>query len=226
LAKHLNAIRAHRVEPLESLWKAAPTTNETSNKLAITFDDGHLTDYELAFPLLDGVRVPATFFVNTASVMTRGFLTWSLISEMQRHGMSFQSHGHDHLDMTQLTGDGIRAQLKQSKERLEDRLGRPVRFFAAPYGEVSELILRIAREIGYEAVCTTRSWPAWPGDRFVNRICMYQSTDGNDLRRLARLDPRVFVTRTLRSALLYVPRRICPNFLLPEALLHPRRGTL
>ncbi len=222
LRQHLEALGGHRIALLEDLWTRCPYAMHSSRQLAITFDDGHRTDYTLAFPLLQRTRACATFFINTATVTTAGFLTWAQIFEMERYGMSFQSHGHDHLSMARLSDSLLRLELRRSKEELEGHLGRAVRLFAAPYGEVSDRVLYVAREVGYEAVCTTRSWPTWPGNRFINRICMYETTSAEELSRLASLDRTVFMSRTLRSALLYVPRRIFPRLMLPQLPLRQK----
>jgi len=51
------------------------------NKLAyITFDDGYLDNYELAFPILRAMSVPATFFVATGLIESKVVPWWDEIS--------------------------------------------------------------------------------------------------------------------------------------------------
>ncbi|MEA2527726.1 MAG: hypothetical protein QOF73_4953 [Thermomicrobiales bacterium] len=50
----------------------------------ITFDDGYLDNYELAFPLLRQHRLPAIFFVCTGLLDGRGLAWWDEISWMVR----------------------------------------------------------------------------------------------------------------------------------------------
>ena len=40
----------------------------------VTFDDGHLSDYTIVFPLLKSRNINATFFINTSNIGKPGFL--------------------------------------------------------------------------------------------------------------------------------------------------------
>jgi len=50
----------------------------------ITFDDGYLDNYELAFPVLKQHSVPATFFIATGFVTDGGMTWWDEIAWMAR----------------------------------------------------------------------------------------------------------------------------------------------
>src|SRR5579871_5774958 len=52
--------------------------------LMITFDDGYLDNYEIAFPILSRHRVPATFFVTTGFIDRRKLSWWDEIAWMVR----------------------------------------------------------------------------------------------------------------------------------------------
>lgn len=53
--------------------------------LLITFDDGYIDNYTLAFPILRSHSVPATFFVATSFVDTNRVPWWDSIAYMLRH---------------------------------------------------------------------------------------------------------------------------------------------
>jgi peptidoglycan/xylan/chitin deacetylase (PgdA/CDA1 family) len=140
--------------------------------VVLTFDDGLVSDYEIAFPLLTEFRQPAVFFLNTATIGKAGYLEWSQIAEMQRNGMSFQSHSHRHVDLTVLPSLTLNAELTESKQRLEDRLGSRVDFLAAPHGVLDRRVVQRALAVGYRGVCSTRCWPARPGSVIATRITL------------------------------------------------------
>jgi peptidoglycan/xylan/chitin deacetylase (PgdA/CDA1 family) len=140
--------------------------------VVLTFDDGLVSDYEIAFPLLVEFGQRAVFFLNTATIGKPGYLEWSNIAEMQRNGMSFQSHSHRHMDLTVLPDLTLDAELTESKERLEDRLGSRVDFLAAPHGVLDRRVVHRALEVGYRGVCSTRCWPARPGSAILTRITL------------------------------------------------------
>jgi peptidoglycan/xylan/chitin deacetylase (PgdA/CDA1 family) len=86
-----------RVARLREFAGSGDAPGAGESVVGLTFDDGRVSDYETAYPLLRELGWEADFFVNTATVGSKGFLSWSQIAEMHRGGMSIQSHGHDHV---------------------------------------------------------------------------------------------------------------------------------
>jgi peptidoglycan/xylan/chitin deacetylase (PgdA/CDA1 family) len=165
----------------------------------LTFDDGRASDYLLAYPQLLERRICAEFFLNTAQIGTPGFLTWQEIREMQGQGMSFQSHSHDHLDLTRLSREDLKRQLDISKRTLEDRLGCSVDFLAAPCGLINRQVIDCALRLGYRAVCSARSLPARPGAVKLNRVVIYRSTTVREFQQLLNCQPSCYIRRIARS---------------------------
>src|SRR5689334_15532171 len=91
---HLAHIRdfRFRVNALDDLKEKVSTPLPISPSTAVTFDDGLGSDYEIAFPLLSEFGMRGVFFLNTTTIGQTGYLDWPRIAEMQRHGMSIQSH--------------------------------------------------------------------------------------------------------------------------------------
>lgn len=165
----------------------------------LTFDDGRASDYLLAYPQLMERRISAEFFLNTAKIDTPGFLTWQEIREMQGQGMSFQSHSHEHLDLTRLSSEDLERQLDISKRTLEDRLGCSVDFLAAPYGLINRQVIDCALRLGYRAVCSARSLPARPDALKLDRVVIYRSTTVRQFRQLLDCEPSCYFRRIARS---------------------------
>lgn len=78
-----------------------------------------------------------------------------------------------HPVLPRLTTPAARAQIRESKSVLEERLGRPVQLFAYPGGWYGARERGLAAEAGYSAACSCE-----PG---VNT----EQTDRLELRRLA-----------------------------------------
>ncbi len=53
--------------------------------ILITFDDGYLDNYELAFPVLKGLAVQATFFLPTEYIGTIRIPWWDLMAYLLKH---------------------------------------------------------------------------------------------------------------------------------------------
>lgn len=125
----------------------------SSSKCAIlTFDDGHLSNFTLALPLLVKHDARADFFVNPARVGSPGFASWPQLSQMAAAGMSIQSHGWSHRYFTELTPAQLREDLTHSRSTIEDRIGQAVTLLAPPGGRVPTRLVDIARECGYTHV--------------------------------------------------------------------------
>ncbi len=195
------------VAPVRDLWwvKNYP---QGSSPLAITFDDGHATDYTVAYPLLLEFGFRADFFINTAFVGSRGYLTWSQIVELQKAGMSIQSHGHEHVDLTHLSPQELSRQLGHSKRLLEDQIGRPVEFLSVPYGLVNSRVIGEALSGGYSAVCTSRPWPARMGEAEINRMAIHRQMSCKRFESLLARKIWPYAAALLRQALLYLPKQL------------------
>jgi peptidoglycan/xylan/chitin deacetylase (PgdA/CDA1 family) len=207
--EHLALIERHgfRSALLGRLWARQDSTQGHPG-VGLTFDDGDVSNYTLAYPALVEAGACADFFVNTATVGRPGFLSWPQIAEMQRAGLSFQSHSHDHVVLVGLPAPALERQLRDSKHLLEDRLGAPVDFLAAPYGLLNRAVVRAACEAGYRAVGTSWNWPARPGARTMSRIAVYQTTTATDFSHLLHGRPAILVRRMTRALLAHIPKRV------------------
>jgi peptidoglycan/xylan/chitin deacetylase (PgdA/CDA1 family) len=143
------------------------------NPVAITFDDSWANHYTVAYPILKKYNLPATVFVvpdwvapcevsQTKETRPDGkrHMTWDQIREMSQNGISVGAHTISHRSLATLTIEEARYELLESKARLEQQLGQPVKFFAYPYGafrDLSKDIVRMVAESGYVCAVTSLS---------------------------------------------------------------------
>ena len=122
----------------------------------MTFDDGERSVFDHAFPSLAEFGVPGTVFV---SVATRRRAGKARAGTIWRHfrgaGWEVGSHSLTHRRLTQLETMPARRELRSSREAIENRLDRPCRSIAYPYGAADERVLAAAARAGYTAGCTT-----------------------------------------------------------------------
>ena len=192
----------------EALLHASSDQAKGALATALTFDDGRVCDYETAFPMLLGARLPATFFVNTATINTPGYLTWLQLREMRRAGMSVQSHSHDHTDLARLSASQLDYQLRRSKTEIEDGLGSEVTLLALPYGSMGVNTLTAARSVGYRAICSSRGGLARSSSAVIDRVCVYRDTTLRQFSAILRRSPAFFGKKACRAALMGVPKQI------------------
>lgn len=126
------------------------------NPIILTFDDGWVQDYTVAFPILFKYCMVGTFFPPTNWVdHSRYTLTWAEIAEMSAGGMEFGSHTQSHSLMNLRTPEQNRLELVNSRLLLEQHTGRPVVALAFPGGMFNASVLQTAAETGYGAAVTT-----------------------------------------------------------------------
>ncbi|MET0290433.1 MAG: polysaccharide deacetylase family protein [Pseudoxanthomonas sp.] len=122
----------------------------------LTFDDGHISNRQLALALLLRHGMTADFFINPANVGTPGFASWHDLREMAQAGMSIQSHGERHIYLTDLSSAELQRSLRASRERIEDEIGMPVTLLAPPGGRMPHHLGRVAQECGFHYVLSSR----------------------------------------------------------------------
>jgi peptidoglycan/xylan/chitin deacetylase (PgdA/CDA1 family) len=129
----------------------------------LTFDDGDRSWSEVVLPALTDMSIPAAFFVVTGLVgdpRRAGALTWSSCQQLADQRMTVGSHTVTHRALADLDAWAVRRELHDSKHELEDRLGRHVADFCAPYGTpgvayLPERDIALAKEEGYRSFGTT-----------------------------------------------------------------------
>jgi len=81
------------------------------------------------------------------------------------------SHTLTHPNMAQLKADDAQRELAESKQRLESRLGAPIKHFSYPCPALnphwSERTVEQSRALGYETAVTTNSGLTRPGDELL-----------------------------------------------------------
>jgi peptidoglycan/xylan/chitin deacetylase (PgdA/CDA1 family) len=176
--------------------------------VVLTFDDGLWGHYERAFPALLERGMTATFFVNTALAGSPGYLGWEQMREMSEAGMTFGSHGREHIDYAGMEAATVRKELSRSRAELEEGLGKAAFSFSAPYGSVSRVMIASAREAGFHWICSSYPWVASAESALVPRLAIYRDTDLRRFSALANRSALPLLARRTRYALLHLPKEI------------------
>ena len=121
----------------------------------LTFDDAYADFYEIVFPRLCKLDLLAILFIPAGAVDNPQYAeqsfsvplcSWSRLREMSDSGHVIPaSHGYRHCSAHQLSTAQQQSELIDSKNLIEDRLGRSVQDFAWPFGHWSRSALRLAK---------------------------------------------------------------------------------
>jgi peptidoglycan/xylan/chitin deacetylase (PgdA/CDA1 family) len=137
----------------------------------LTFDDGYVDNYTIAYPLLARYRCPATFFVTVGLIGGRGWLSTQMLREMHKDGMTIGSHTVNHPALPRISPGNAGQELRQSKAILEDLLGVRCSTFSYPYGDFNAETKRLVQEMGYD--CAVSAWIfEHPADLFSLPRCV------------------------------------------------------
>ena len=85
-------------------------------------------------------------------------LTWLEVRELAYGGIEFGGHTHSHCSLALEDDERQKSELTQSRQLIEEQLGRRVRTFAYPYGRppyINDASGAMVRECGYECAVST-----------------------------------------------------------------------
>jgi peptidoglycan/xylan/chitin deacetylase (PgdA/CDA1 family) len=123
--------------------------------VVLTFDDGDLSGYTTAAPILEARGLRAEFFVVTDWVSRPGFMTEDQLRDLARRGHGVHSHSRTHAVLSSLDTAQIEFEVAGSKAALESMLGRPVSYLSIPGGAYDERVIAAAHRAGYRAVLSS-----------------------------------------------------------------------
>lgn len=102
--------------------------------IAITLDDGNLSDLTIAAPILQEFGYRATIFPVIQNIGEPGYLSWEDLTYLSEKGFTIGSHSLNHPKLTTLSDHEMQVEIADSKKALETNLGKPCDFFSIPFG--------------------------------------------------------------------------------------------
>lgn len=122
----------------------------TKKRFAITFDDGLIDVYEIAYPFLKSKNIPFTIFVITDFLDTEGYITTEQLKELASDELvTIGSHGLSHEILPSLTKTEIINEFNNSKKILEDIIKKEVDIFAYSHGQYNKETIKLSKSYRY-----------------------------------------------------------------------------
>jgi peptidoglycan/xylan/chitin deacetylase (PgdA/CDA1 family) len=133
--------------------------------VVITIDDGWISVYKEAFPILKEYGYPFTLFLYTQYIDVQGrSMTSAMIKEMQRNGATIGSHSISHhypsyMKKQKKKGSAIyeqylRSEMGQSRKTLEEKFSQKIDTYCFPGGFYTDEMLNLSKELSYDFMFT------------------------------------------------------------------------
>jgi len=150
----------------EGLSFVSPADCQQSKAIAITFDDGFVSNLVEAVPLMKKVGVQAINYLVADRLGQKSdweareggeadpLMDESQVREWLAAGHQIGAHTCTHPRLSFLSRDQAKEEIFTSKKKLEDRFGLPMDHFAYPYGDYNQTTVELVREAGFKTAVT------------------------------------------------------------------------
>lgn len=167
--------------------------------VVITFDDGYLSNYIYAYPILKKHNFKASIFIISKIVPESpqefnpdglNYMSWEEINN-SKDVFSYEGHTHDLHKLRNNTSylvcepeETVREDLRISKELLE------AKYFAYPYGQYKSNTIEILKELDYKMAFTvvpgrvSQNTPLYE----INRYGIYPATSIETFKRIVAIE--------------------------------------
>ena len=176
-------------------------------QVALSFDDGHVSDYDIVLPLLQAHDATATFFITSNFVGREGYLSWTQVKRLHEAGMEIGSHSLSHPYSTTISQEELMIEMQQSKFQIEQKIGAEVRSFAYPYGDYSQRTHQTAIAAGYKYICTSKPGLCKTNSVIMERNSIHSNTITQDIEKLLNPSRLYLLQQKFKYAIRHILKR-------------------
>lgn len=131
--------------------------SNVSKPVIITFDDGYKDVYEFAYPIMKELNIKSNIYIITGWLDGKTYMSPEMVKELSNSGLvEIGSHTVNHVVLASKSYEEQERQLKESKEFLEDLIGKEINTIAYPYGSYNTNTETIAKKY-YKYAVTIKS---------------------------------------------------------------------
>ena len=132
-------------------FKKSLSDGKGKRKILLTIDDGLLSFYENAWPILKKKKIPFILFVNTREVGSFNYMNWDQILELHKNeNVEIGNHSHSHEYLVDENPEVIKSDIQKSINIFKNNLGKNSDFFSYPFGEYSLKFKEIIKNFGFK----------------------------------------------------------------------------
>jgi peptidoglycan/xylan/chitin deacetylase (PgdA/CDA1 family) len=152
-----------------------------STLIVLTFDDGHSSIYELAFPIMQEYGYPGVDFIPTGWIGKKELMTLDQVRSLENAGWETGGHTVNHANLTTIPIDSARSEIQRNYEQLIV-YGLKHRCFALPSGHSNEKTTAIIKE--YFDIIRTSQNERYSYPLNLDRLGYYQVQKNDDANSL------------------------------------------
>jgi peptidoglycan/xylan/chitin deacetylase (PgdA/CDA1 family) len=105
-----------------------------SKPVMLTFDDNDANQFEFAKPIMDKYGFKAVYFIMTVSINKKNYFSTKQVKQLADEGNVIGSHTWDHKNIKKYDSSDWERQIDKPRKLLEEITGKPVNYFAFPFG--------------------------------------------------------------------------------------------
>ncbi|MBI3039575.1 polysaccharide deacetylase family protein [bacterium] len=119
-------------------------------RFMVTFDDGLLSSAEAIKKLKAEEDLDSVFFIVTDFLGMPGYIDVKILQDLSKMGCWVGLHGKDHQSPVEILakGNDLKIQLLEAQNYLQQILGKPVKWYAYPFGEFDEKVVQCIASAG------------------------------------------------------------------------------
>ena len=150
--KHLEIIKKNNIKFINPKnFEKELVNNKKQRKILLTIDDGFLSFYKNAWPILKEKKIPFILFVSTREVGSFNYMNWEQIKEISKEKfVEIGNHSHTHEYLVDEKDEIIKADIQKSINIFKNKLGKNSEFFSYPFGEYSSSFKNIIKNFGFK----------------------------------------------------------------------------
>lgn len=118
--------------------------------ILITFDDTREEQYRIGATEMKKQGFKGVFFIMTVAINKPGYMTDEQIKNLSDNGNTIAAHTWDHHMVTKYNQEDWNTQLVNPKKKLEGITGKPVNYFAYPFGLWDKEAVSKLKNNGYQ----------------------------------------------------------------------------
>lgn len=122
-----------------------------SKPVVLTFDDTDLDQFTIAYPEMKKYGFKGVFFIMTVSLGRPHYMSRDQVKALSDDGNIIGSHTWDHHNVKKYTGNDWAIQIDKPTQQLESITGKPIHYFAYPFGLWNKEAIEQLKKRGFKA---------------------------------------------------------------------------